>query len=154
MIEEIKPTMSDIELQDQMIDAAAQKLIELKPEWVDVCVAALRLYLTVCEEIGGPIPELRFVHNSKPCRLQFNLKESVEGAEFVANEIDKDKQMAIVDEMLKTAEACPNGHSMLDFAICSGRLFMIGYDGLAGTLDKICFCANKKNYSMTLVKGE
>ncbi|QZE59556.1 hypothetical protein MPK66_gp312 [Erwinia phage pEa_SNUABM_2] len=153
-METIKPTFSDLELQDQMMDVAAQKIIELKPEWVDVCVAALRLYLIVCDDIGGPIPELRFVHNAKPCRLQFNLLESSGGTEFVANEIDKDKQMEIVEALLSTAEASPTGHSMLDFAICSGRLFMIGYDGLAGTLDKICFRADKKNYTMNLVEGE
>lgn len=154
MLEEIKPTPTDLELQDQMVDAAAQKIIELKPEWVDVSAAGLRLYLSVCEQLGGPIPELRFVHNAKPCRIRFNLNEVPEGTEFVANEIDKEKQMAIADEMLKTAEACPNGHSLLDIAICSGRLFMVGYDGLAGTLDKICIRCNQKNYTMNLVKGE
>lgn len=153
-METIKPTASDLELQDQMMDVAAQKIIELKPEWVDVCASALRLYLIVCAELGGPIPELRFIHNSKPCRLQFNLNEATEGTEFVANDIDKDKQMEIVESLLATAEANPTGHSMLDFAICSGRLFMIGYDGLAGTLDKICFRCNQKNYTMNLVKGE
>ena len=153
-METIKPTVSDLELQDQMMDVAAQKIIELKPEWVDVCAAALRLYLIVCDDIGGPIPELRFIHNAKPCRLQFNLLESSEDTEFVANEIDKDKQMEIVEALLSTAEACSTGHSMLDFAICSGRLFMIGYDGLSGTLDKICFRSNKKNYTMNLVEGK
>ncbi len=153
MLEEIKPTLSDIELQDEMVDAAAQKLIELKPEWVDVCAAAIRLYLVVCDDIGGPIPELRFVHNSKPCRIQFNLKEPGSDEAFVANEINKDHQMEIVDAMLDVAENCPNGHSMLDLAICAGRLFMVGYDGLADTLDKICLRANKKNYTMNLVEG-
>lgn len=32
MMQEIKPTTSDLELQDAMIDAAAQKIVELKPE--------------------------------------------------------------------------------------------------------------------------
>lgn len=154
MLKEIKPSSSDLELQDRAVDAAAQKIIELRPEWVDVAAAGLRLYLTVCEELGGPIPEMRFVHNAKPCRLSFNLNEVKEGAEFVANEIDKDKQLSIVEEILATAEANENGHSLLDLAICSGRLFMIGYDGLGGTLDKICIRCNKKNYTMNLVKGE
>lgn len=153
MMQEIKPTTSDLELQDAMIDAAAQKIVELKPEWVDICAAGLRLYLVVCDEIGGPIPELRFVQNGKPYRLQFMLKEIQEGEAFTANDVDHDHQMAINDAMFNVAESCPEGHSMLDLAICSGRLFVIGYEGLAGTLDKICFRSSGKNYSMNLVKG-
>lgn len=152
MLQETHATLSDIELQDRMVDAAAQKLIELKPEWVDVCAAALRLYLTVCEQLGGEIPELRFVHNSRPTRLQFRLAESVEGEEFVANEINKEHQMAMAEAILDVAEANEDGHSLMDLAIASGRLFMIGYDGLAGTLDKICFRSHKKNYTMNLVR--
>lgn len=154
MLEEIKPTLSDVELQDKMMDAGVQKVIELKPEWVDVCASGIRLYLTVCEQLGGQIPEIRFVHNCKPTRIQFILKEAQEGAEFVANEINKEHQMEIAEAILDVAEANEEGHSLLDLAICSARLFMIGYDGLDGTLDKICLRANKKNYTMNLVKGE
>lgn len=152
MLSETKATVSDIELQDRMMDAAVQKVIELKPEWIDVCASGLRLYLTVCDQLGGPIPEMRFVHNSKPCKLSFNLKEAVDGGEFVANDIDHEKQMEICEAILATAEANEEGHSLMDLAICSGRLFMIGYDGLAGTIDKVCFRHAKKNYTMNLVK--
>ncbi|QZE56511.1 hypothetical protein pEaSNUABM40_00316 [Erwinia phage pEa_SNUABM_40] len=153
-MQEHKATPADIELQDRMMEAGVQRIIELKPEWIDVCTAGLRLYLTVCDQIGGPIPELRFVHNSKPCRIQFNLNESAEGTEFTANDIDHEKQMAICDAILDVADANEDGHSLLDLAICSGRLFMIGYDGLAGTVEKVCFRFAKKNYTMNLVKGE
>ena len=153
MLNETKATVADIELQDRMMDAAVQKVIELKPEWIDVCAAGLRLYLTVCSQLGGPIPEMRFVHNNKPCKISFNLNESTDGSEFTANDIDKDKQMEICDAILTTAEANEEGHSLMDLAICSGRLFMIGYDGLAGTVDKVCFRYSKKNYTMNL-KGE
>lgn len=152
MLNETKATLSDIELQDRMMDSAVQKVIELKPEWIDVCAASLRLYLTVCDQLGGPIPEMRFVHNNKPCKLSFNLKEATEGSEFVANDIDHGKQMEICEAILSTAEANEEGHSLMDLAICSGRLFMIGYDGLAGTIDKVCFRHAKKNYTMNLVK--
>lgn len=153
MLNETKATVSDIELQDRMMDAAVQKVIELKPEWIDVCAAGLRLYLTVCNQLGGLIPEMRFVHNSKPCKISFNLNESADGGEFTANDIDKDKQMEICDAILTVAEANEEGHSLMDLAICSGRLFMIGYDGLAGTVDRVCFRYSKKNYTMNL-KGE
>lgn len=154
MLKEIKPTLSDVELQDKMMDAGVQKVIELKPEWIDVCAAGLRLYLTVCDQLGGPIPEMRFVHNNKPCKLSFNLKEAVDSNEFVANDIDHDKQMQVCEAILAAAEANEECHSLMDLAICSGRLFMIGYDGLAGTVDKVCFRFAKKNYTMNLVKGE
>lgn len=153
MLNETKATVADIELQDRMMDAAVQKVIELKPEWIDVCAAGLRLYLTVCNQLGGPIPEMRFVHNCKPCKISFNLNESTDGGEFTANDIDKDKQMEICDAILTVAEENEEGHSLMDLAICSGRLFMIGYDGLAGTVDKVCFRYSKKNYTMNL-KGE
>lgn len=152
MMTETQATVSDIELQDRMMDAAVQKVIELTPEWIDVAAAGLRLYLTTCNILGGPIPEMRFVHNSRPCKISFNLKESTESSEFVANDIDKDKQMEICEAILATAEANENGHTIMDLAICSGRLFMIGYDGLAGTIEKICFRHDKKNYTMNLVK--
>lgn len=154
MMNETQATPSDIELQDRMMDAAAQKVIELTPEWIDVAAAGLRLYLTVCDQLGGPIPEMRFVHNNRPCKLQFTLNEVAEGSEFVANDIDHEKQMEICEAILATAEANENGHSLMDLAICSGRLFMIGYDGLAGTVSKVCFRFAKKNYVMNLVEAK
>lgn len=152
MMNEIKATLSDIELQDRMMDAAVQKVIELKPEWIDVCAAGLRLYLTTCDQLGGEIPELRFVHNNRPTRIQFKLREPHEGAEFVANDIDHEKQMEICEAILTVAEENETGHTLMDLAICSGRLFLIGSDGLAGTIEKICFRHAKKNYTMNLVK--
>ncbi|AWY08575.1 hypothetical protein HOT49_gp320 [Erwinia phage vB_EamM_Alexandra] len=152
MLEEIKPTLSDMELQDTIMEAGVAKIIEHKPEWIDVATAGARMYLVVVSQLGGPIPEIRFVHNQKPCKIQFKLRESEGTDEFVANDIDHKTQMAILDEMLTTAEASPNGHTLLDLAVCSARLFMIGYDGLAGTVEVIRFRHDQKNYSMNLIE--
>ncbi len=145
-------TVANIETQELLMECATRKIIELKPEWVDVCAIGLRLYLTMCDTIGGPVPEVRFVHNARPCRLQFKLKDATDDAEFVANDVDIEKQKAIADAIFDAADKLEQGFANFDLIICAARLFMIGYDGLDGTLDKICIRADKKNYTMNLVK--
>lgn len=153
MFEEHKATLSDIQLQDDIMDGAARKIIKLKPEWIDVCIAGCRLYLVVCDQLGGEIPELRFVHNNRPVKLSFSLRQQSDDQDFISNEVDIEKQKAIVEAMLDVAEANPEGHTLLDLAICSGRLFMTGHDNLAPTINRLCFRFDKKNYAMNLING-
>jgi len=154
MLEPIKFNQSEIDLQDAIMEVAVSNVIKLTPNWTDICLAAARLYLTTCDMLNGTIPEIRFSHNGKSTRLEYRLKE-VEGTEeFEADAADIEKQKAILDAMFDTAEKSEDGFSYGDLLICSGRLFMIGYDGLAGTKDVLKFRHNKKNFTMHLVEAK
>lgn len=151
MLEPIKFTQSDIDLQDAVMESVVQKIIETTPEWLDISTAALRVYLTTCNLLGGHVDQIQFIHNGKPTRLSFALNEHTENMPFTATCIDIEKQKELACAVIDAAEFAADSYSYGDLLVCSGRLFMIGHDGMAGTVDHLSFRHQQKNYTMNLV---
>ncbi|QYW05671.1 hypothetical protein pEaSNUABM25_00315 [Erwinia phage pEa_SNUABM_25] len=148
----IKATEADKALQNECMDAVAQCIILNTPDWRDVAIAGLRLYLVASSMSGAELPCMQFEHNGKPCRLSFKMNVVDEGEDFTPNEVNQAHQQEMVECILAKTEAL-GGYSYFDLFICAGRLFMIGFDGMADTVPALMFRSDKKNYRVNLING-
>lgn len=147
-----KANKEDIANQEAAIAEAAQCIILNTPDWRDVAIAGLRLYLVNTKLCGAEVPYLKFEHNGKPCSLTFNMKVVEPGEDFTPNEVNQAHQQELIECILAKFEAL-GGYSYLDLFMCSGRLFMIGFDGLADTERALTFRSDKTNYRVNLING-
>ncbi len=146
-------TQKDIELQDAIVEAGANKIIELKAEWIDVCIAACRFHLTMSSMIGHEIHGVRVRHNNKWSSVEFKLlpQDESDDTVFVSNEIRQPDQIEIIEAMMTAGEESENGFSYLDFLCCAARLLLIGVEHVSPEVKVLRFRHDKKNYTMNLV---
>lgn len=142
-----------VKVQNALYEAIKSASERRSVQPIDVAIAGLRMFLVSCAELETEVLALNFVHNGKPVKLSLasTITPDSDSAEFVSNEINREHQINIMDDMLDVAES-PDFELEWDWAdilVVSGRVFMLGYENLENATE-LRFRCNKKNYTFNI----
>lgn len=121
---------------------------------VDLALAGVRVYLTACDIIGGPVTEVVFPYAGAIARVTIEAREAEKSEPFEESDIDKEMQKELcevifdaMEEPIENNQATGWQNGIL--AVIGVRVMMLGIDK-SPDIKKLCVRHNKKNYNINI----